>query len=433
MIALPKPTEVQTKRLLELAELAKADKEQFYQDAILAATLGNDVRLANTLTRMLHVRAVQEQLHGVPFRVPQLQDLYAGFSRDKLALLGIVFNSETPFAYPFDWLNQHGFIGGGTGTGKTNALYGIALQTMQHCPVWVFDRDKQDYRHLLRLKPELLVLDATELRYNPFEVPPGVKAEHHMTAALTVFMKSNSLLDGSENLGTKALYELYEARGIFQGKDAYPTLFDLRDKIKSYKLNPYSRDAGYRDSLLNRLESYVLAAPELYGCSRGFPIAELAERSMVLEVKGLHERHGRCLLNWVLFSLFLYRIANGQRGNTLRNLVIIDEAKWAAPPGYNENLGFVPLASVLAQSREAGLGIIIADQTADLNDAVFVQSRLKMCLRLGSGTDIERVRKTFALSDEQAAHISKLDVGEAIVRIPREDPFRIRIPRVRLG
>jgi hypothetical protein len=114
-------------------------------------------------------------------------------------------------------------------------------------------------------------------------------------------------------------------------------------------------------------------------------VRELVERSFVLEVKGLSERHSRCLLSWLLYSIFLYRIANAHRGNTLRNLVIIDEGKWAAPPGFNQNIGFVPLASILAQSREAGLGILLADQTANLDESIFVQSRLKMCFRMGSG------------------------------------------------
>jgi len=433
MNTLPKIVEVQTKRLLELAGLAKLDRDPRFQKALMAVAVGGDTKLASKLTQILHPLAIREQFCGVPFYTPEFEELCAGLDGEQLALLGVVFESDVPLLYPFNWLNQHAYVGGASGTGKTNALYSIALQTMRYCPVWVVDQSKQDYRHMLRLFPDLHVFDAKDFRFNPLEVPPGVKPEHHLTAFVTIFVKSNNLLDGSENMLTKACYQLYEERGILSGSQDFPTLLDIRDRIKSYKFRPYSREAGYQDSLLNRFGGYLIAAPELYGCSKGFAISELAERSLVLEVKGLSERHSRCLLNWVLFTLFLYRIGNRQRGNTLRNLVIIDEAKWAAPPGYNQNLGFVPLASVLAQSREAGIGIIIADQTADLDASVMVNSRLKMCMRLGSGADMERVRKTFALSREQEAHIAKLGTGQAIIRVPQIDPFLIRIPRVRLG
>jgi hypothetical protein len=344
-----------------------------------------------------------------------------------------VLDTDTPFLWRFDWLNQHAYIGGASGTGKTNALYGIALQVMRYVPVIIFDREKQDYRHLLRLNPSLMVFDNNEFIFNPLEVPSGVKPAHHITAFVSIFSKSNALLDGSIAMCTKAVHELYEQYKIFDGGTEFPTLFDLYDKVKSYKIARYSRDAGYQDSILNRLDCYLIESPRAYGHSRGFPVRELVERSFVPEVKGLSERHSRCLLSWLLYSIFLYRIANAHRGNALRNLVIIDEGKWAAPPGFNQNTGFVPLASILAQSREAGLGILLADQTANLDESIFVQSRLKMCFRMGSGEDIERIRKTFALSKEQAAHIPKLDTGQAIVRIPRVDPFLVKVPRVRLG
>jgi len=420
-------------KLVQLAELAKLDREPWVQDVLRAAVVSGNVALANDIGHILHISAIEEVLRGIPFRTATVTELLEHVDTEKAALLGIVLGTDTPFLYPFDWLNQHAYVGGASGTGKTNALYGIALQVMRHCPVWWFDRDKEDNRHLIRLRPDIQVFDAQNFIRNPLEVQPGVKPTHQITVFMNIFTKYNALLDGSYSMGSKAVYQLYEEHKVFEGSTDYPTLYDFLDKVKSYKVSRYSRDAGYQDSIVNRLESYLLETPEVYGYSRGFPIEELAQRSFVLEVKGLSERHSRCRLAWLLYDLFLWRIANSQRGNALRNLVVIDEGKSIAQPGYNANIGFVPLASILAQSRETGLGIILADQTAHLDESIFVQSRLKMCFRMGSGEDIERIRKTFALSREQAAHIPKLDTGQAIVRIPKVDPFLIKVPRVRLG
>ncbi len=420
--------------LVRMAELANVDRDPDIKEAILAAGVSGNANLVQDLSEVMRVQALQEVLRDNPYRIPSPHELYEGLDEKDLALLGVVLDADVPFFYPLDWLNSHAYIGGGSGTGKTNFLYGLALQTMQHCPVWIFDRDKQDYRHLLRLNEKLLVVDVQEdLAFNPLEVAPGVKPKDWLTAFVTIFCKSNALLDGSEALLLKAMYGLYEDRGIFSGSTDYPTLFDLLEKVRRYTFRRFSREAGYQDSIINRLESYLIACPKTYGYSRGFSISELAQKSLVIEVKGLSERHARCLMNWLLYALFLYRIANAQRGNVLRNLVIIDEGKYAFPAGYNANIGFSPIAALMAQARETGIGVAVADQTAQLDECVFVQSRLKIAFRMGSGEDIQKVRKTFALSKEQAEFIPRLDVGRAIIRVPKIDPFLVRIPKVRLG
>lgn len=128
--------------------------------------------------------------------------------------------------------------------------------------------------------------------------------------------------------------------------------------------------------------------------------------------------------------MFMHRIAVGERGNILRNLVVIDEAKWLAPPGYNDKLAFSPLTYVLSQAREVGMGLVLADQTAELDEAVFVNSLTKVCFRLGSGKDIRKIRDAFSLTQAQADFINRLDTGQCIVRVPSEDPFLLQTLRV---
>lgn len=90
------------------------------------------------------------------------------------------------------------------------------------------------------------------------------------------------------------------------------------------------------------------------------------------------------------------------------------------------------MATVLSQARTTGLSLLSADQGAQLERALFVNSTTKLCFRLGDGHDIETMRKAMALTREQADYIPKLDTGEAIVRIPKEDPFVIKTPKVKL-
>ena len=424
---------VPAETMLELAESANLDRDPAVKRAILAAAVAGDERLASKIVQILQPEATRQLLQQIPFKPPMPADLLPVDDRRYL-LLGEAERIEVPVPYPLSLLVQHGCNIGASGSGKSNFLTSTFLQTMRHgIPVWIFDRDKQDYRHLYRVNPEIMVLDAVDhFIVNPLEVHAPIGPKQHLIMFVTIFCKTNNLLDGAEALLLKAVNELYLERGIFDGGTDYPTLVDLLEKLKGYVIKGGSRPAGFRDSIITRLESYLLTSPRTYSFRRGFPIDKLAEMTFVLEVKGLSERHARFLMTFLLYLLFLYRIATNQRGTGLRNLVGIDEGAWAAPPGYNDNIGQPPLASILSMARETGIGILFANQSLHVNESIFVNSRLKMVMRLGSGNDIDRARKMMALSKEQADYIPKLDVGQAIVRIPKVDPFLIRTPRIPL-
>ena len=421
-------------QLIDLAKTAKVHDEPWFQHFARAAVLANDPELVQTLVEVLRPRAIDELLKGIPFTNPSADELRAQVEARCPILFGRLFDTDVPFLQSAHLGAQHMLILGATGSGKTNLMYGLGLQARAHgISSWFIDRDKQDYRHLLRMWPELVVLDVRrDLKLNPMEVPAGVDPAAWLASFVTIFVKSNNLLDGSESLLLRVLTGLYRDHGIFDGSLDYPTLYDLRGRIVRLKIPRYSRESGFRDSIKNRLDAYLTTNPDCYAVIRGMALPELEQHSLVLEARGLSERHVRCLLSWLVHGVFARRIAAGERGSSLRLQIFIDECKDIIPKGYNANLGYSPIASLLAQSREVGVGYVWADQTAQLEDAAFVQSRTKLCMRLGSGEDIDRVRKAFALSKEQAAFIARLDTGQAIIRVPRLDPFLIEIPRVRL-
>ena len=421
-------------RLIRTAELAKVDDNPAVQKAVMAVLASGDRGLAENLEWGLSLKAVHERMVGIPFKPPARPRLSNEHLKGRHLWLGKVKGENYPYIQPMDDLTKHMAVFGASGCGKTNLLYGTGLQCMKKgIPVWFFDKDKQDYRHLKRFEPDLLILDAVENLPQNFLMPPtGVSPKHWLAAFVQTFCKVNSLLDGSESLLLKVLKELYQEHGVFSGKAAsYPTILDLYYKVRGlrFKRTEY-RFASFQSSIMNRLEALIALHGEMFQYSRGLPVEELARRSVVFEVKGLTERMGRFVLNMILQSLFLHKIAVGERSNTIQLLVIIDEAKWLAPPVYNDLTSFSPLSYVLAQVREVGLGLILADQSAELDKAVFVNTLAKICFRLGSGEDMEKIRKNFSLTNEQADFINKLKTGECIVRVPSEEPFLIKTLRV---
>ena len=421
--------------LMRWGEIAKLKKNQAFQNMIMSSCLSGDLSVMKDVEPFVKLKAIEEIFREFPFQQPSEEVSKHDVFNERAIIIGKVKDEKRFFTYPIDWLNQHSVITGGSGTGKTNLLYGIILQCMNKgIPVIIFDKDKTDYRHLRRLNEDLMIFNANEVPLiNPLAPPSGVNPKHWLSIFIQVFAKTHDLLGASEAFLIEAVSKLYEEFGVFSGNDTCPTMIDLYEKIKSYSFRGNSRKSGYQDSIMNRLEAYVSLNPELFEYSKCVPIEWLLRHSFVYEVKGLVDRMARFMMTILLYSIFIYRIANGQRGNVLKSLVVIDECKWLAPYGFNENIGHSALSSILSMGREVGLGLILADQTAKLEDSVYVNSMLRICMRLQNGEDIMKTARTMSLSKEQADYIARLDRGECIIRIPKEDPFVIETLKVNLG
>lgn len=417
--------------LVKLAEIAKLDRESFVHDFIFAISATNDPELARTFVEVMQPFATQELLRNFPFNTPLPEELYSGLDNGSLGrhiFVGKVKDSNTPFSIDIEDLRQHFLILGRTGSGKTNLNYWIIAQCIKKgIAVWAWDREKQDYRHLKNFFPELRVIQIIKhFKINPLAPPPGVIIEQWNQTFVDTFCRTFGLLDGSENLLTKVLDELYHDYGVFASSKVYPSLADLFDKFRKLKFDRYSRDARFRDSIMNRLSGILALNHEIYDCATGFSLEELSTKSVVWELTGLSEKQSRFLLNIILYWLFNFRIANQARGGGIRNIVVVDEGSWLFPPFVNPNTGWPPISKMLAQLREFGVGILASDQTAQLQQCIFVNSFVKVAMSMGSGEDLEKIRKTFSLKPEQLDYMHCLKTGEAVVRRQGvEKPFVI--------
>lgn len=412
--------------ILRNADAAKLTRDQTFLRLLMPAMIDQDSGLTGALRTYVNEHLIREMIDGFPFYQPS-ENVSLVQHGSRLLIMGrIIRNENRPYLYNIDSANQHILIIGGTGTGKTNLIYSIALQSMLHqIPVMIFDREKQDFRHLRRFKSakDTIVAKAKDLPINFLQPPTGVVPQHWLVDFVTIFTKYNELLSGSESFLLAQTRHLYHDYGIFDGKTTYPTIHDLYQKIQSVPVKGNTRTSRFKETILNRLESYLALNGPASEFSKGVPAEWIAGKNIVIELSGLTERMSRFYVAMILQSLFKYRLASGMRGNTLRNLVIADECKYLTPPGYNPHLSFSPLTTLLSQAREAGIGMVLADQSAQLEPSVFVNTRCKICFRLGDGSDIRKIAQSMSLSRGQEQYITRLDTGECIVRIPNEDPF----------
>jgi hypothetical protein len=426
------PTNLPIHLLLEQAKRAKIDQDPMFQKMIRCLAITKDPRLFQTLARRTELQSLHRRFDPYPFYVPSIEQMLQGDTSNNVMILGRVKNTYTPFLIHTMLLSMHCGIFGRTGVGKSTLLYWIAsLAMIQGIAVHMFDRDKQDYRHLKRMFPNLLVLNVgKQFKLNPLEPPPGVAPKTWIQVFVENFCRANALLDGSESLLLRLVTQLYKEAGVFDGSDNYPSLFCLFNKCKAFKVSRFSREAGFKDSIKNRLEAYLITSPELYDCSKGFSLLDLSQKSVVFELSGFPEKQAKFLMSHLLYWLFHHRIARQEYDQGLRNLCIIDECKWLMPPHpANSAIPWPPIAYMLAQLRALGVGLVMADQTLALDESLFVNSVLKITFGLGSGKDLKRAKEVFSLDNDQLDYLHRLQRGQAVVRYPNvPHAFCIEIP-----
>lgn len=417
--------------LRSLAKLAGVEGSPGLQKSILALALSGDEASAAALGRVLTIKAAQQAARGVPF-APAPRELLSTSNASGRVGFGHTRFDRLPFVRPLDSLVRHVVIFGASGSGKSTLVLLILLQARERAAIWAWDRHKEEFRFLVRLFPDVTVITDKEDSLNPLEVHDGLTPDQTLAGFVAIFSKCNGLLLLSRSLLLQEAHDLYVERGIFDGSTNYPTLFDLRERIAGRRHAGRQRSMQGQDSILNRLDAMLLESPKTYACVKGFPIRELGRRSIVWELTNLGEQHAQFRAMSRVHTLNAQRVRSNERGGTLRNLVVFDEAAWIARSiGSVEDLGWSPLAEILRLGREAGIGLMFASQTTNLEDALIENAATRFVFFLGHGKDVERARHALGLTREQAEFISRLGIGECIASAPPiPKPFLLNIPQV---
>ena len=426
-----------TRRVMDQARSAGLGDWPQVQRAALAAGLTRSPALMKGVSQAIGVAEAVRTASGKAFKVPFPGDLMEGVDPATSLFMGFVDGTNQGFHYPRKHLPQHIAVTAASGEGKSNLGYSLFIQAMRlGMVVWVFERDKTEFRHCLKLHPDFVVFDTATFPYNPYEVHWPLEPHHALNVTNTTFAKENNLLDGSHNTISVVTRDLFRERGVFDGSEDYPTVREVRDRIASPKHRAGSRSAGFQESLLNRLDMMLAEAPRMYAYRKGIPLHQLMRQNAVWELGNLSERHVRFLVLDLLYKTFLVRQALQRNpGNTDDLpvlLIIIDEAKFLAPIRPTDLQGFPILNTIISLSRQSRMGFVFASQSAQVEPAIFENSRLLLSARLGEGRDARRIQEAMGLTADQTRQLMKLDVGTMVARIPRLDPFVVRIPKVRL-
>lgn len=321
---------------------------------------------------------------------------------------------------PFDVLSGI-ILGGKPKVGKTTFIFKLIFTLMAFInkfnldtSIWLFD-NKKDYSTLIRHFPDALVIDSSHMFLNFLEYHEKVGRQKWINNLVEVLCNILYLMEGSSNLLSAAIEELFL---IYDATGFNPTITELIKYLARRKDGKSSRINEYRGSITNRIEGILSSTKDIVNVSKGLDFEEdLANRRLV--IFSLHDLTptGQALMTMIpILRIFNYRMALGQRFNTLRNVMIFDEAKRIFPKRAEfSHSGASVSTKLFLESREFGFSFILSDHMInELSDAV-KNAYTRVMFRLADYT-IPEVARNLYLTKEQAEYFFHLAQGSAIVR-----------------
>ncbi len=345
-------------------------------------------------------------------------------------------------------LAMHTFITGSTGSGKSNAIYSIIEEVLEHENVrfMVIEPAKGEYKDKFGYRNDVRVLGTnikkTELlKINPFSFPEDIHVLEHIDRLIDIFnvcwpmyaAMPAILKDSIERAYINAGWDLSvsECRYVNNGGEKlYPCFKDVLNQINIVmEESEYSKDSKGDyigalstriKSLTNGLYSQIFTPAEISG-SNLFDENVIVDLSRVgsIETKSL-------IMGLLILKMQEYRMANSTANNSkLKHITVLEEAHnllkrtTSEQSSDSSNLlgkSVEMLSNAIAEMRTYGEGFIIADQAPGMLDMSAIRNtNTKIILRLPDLSDRELVGRAAALNDNQIVELAKLKTGVAAV------------------
>ena len=425
---------------------------------IIGSLLNTAVRTRNFQELNRYLNKNQKLLHGVtlmnvcqqqamqrmPFYPPPSgEELKKLLGPIRVGIVNIINGILVFFCIHPNILTMHGSVTGRIGTGKSWLMAYILEQLIIQSSNFGFNVVIPDvklfYRRLLGKIPGLKIITFDKLVLNPLEVPAWMDPRDFVNLFSKKFAADNIMGTTSIRLLSTGLEMLFREKGIFQGSQNYPKISELSRKLvqlqgdKTY--GPRFRDTF--DTVIGRLAPYVFLAKN-FGVRKGISHEVFTSENVVLELplNKVPEEVHNFIVSWIASLTYAKNITCGLRGNDLRTLYEIDEARTLVNASRERGaLEFIEpgINEIITKGREFGLGLLLCSQETRSFSQVFrSNSLLKITFPLTDGEDISAIRNSFALNGEQTEYLFKLPPQRvAICRYGMfERPFLLVVPEL---
>ncbi len=313
------------------------------------------------------------------------------------------------------------------GHGKTNQVTQIISQVAANqIPQLVFD-NKKDTRYALHHLPSMIVINArTDLRADILTPPPGI-SQFDWLVEVSKFLAP---IWGFYQIATGSYFLEILLEESEKKRDRPITLYDIKQRLHSENIRTH-RKSEWHDVLTNRIDSTLRAiGPTI--ATNGFPIHELFDKLVVLELFDLRETEAKVIIAWFLAYDLLYRRARNERGR-LVHFIHLDEAGdfLNVPYEWSQSIGDSILETFPRIARDFGIGVCYSFQLpSQIHNGIIANTDLKIAGPMGSGRDLKVVADAMNLSDDEIERLQHLPVGCWLAKTRSSDPVIIKAPLI---
>ena len=308
-----------------------------------------------------------------------------------------------------EWIRHVGLFGK-TGSGKTTLAMNLIREICRHNkPFLIFDY-KRNYRDLLKhpefAKQEILIFtvgrnEVAPFYFNPKNRPPGVE-EHVWIKQLAQIIEKVYLLGPGAN-------------DVFMESAHYSTFAEMKESVDNQKKK--ARELLWWASVKRTLNAINYPGlGEMVNCGQGYPIADLLNKKVILELDGLSASDQAFVIGSLLLWIYHYRMRQPER-EVLKHFLIIEEAHHLF---LNNRLQEDLPDQIMREIRELGESITIIDQhPSKMSTSALGNLATKFCLSLSLNQDVKAVADAMLLDRFQQRYLAMLTIGRCICRSDR--------------
>lgn len=319
---------------------------------------------------------------------------------------------------PVQRINQHVAILATTGAGKTNICRHLVIELHKKgISCLIFDW-KQDYRDLAK-KIDVHVYDFQDnlFTFNPLK-PAGDPAmwAKELANIMAEMISGGTYGSGAFSVYVKLIDELYRERGVYDGSRNYPTVFDLLEKLEELSREKLSeRERNWVASAVKLFRSLAVGKTrEAFGVREGLSIAELLEKTVIIELESLGDPIAKAFLISVLLQKIRnYRFLRPER-DKLKHVIVIEEAQNVLK---RESEASSIITATYREIRSLCEGIIAITQIpSEFSKDALANTNTFFVMKLVHRDDKLVARDLLGLNDEQLRILEHLEKGVAFMK-----------------
>ena len=355
------------------------------------------------------------------FHLPSFEDYAMG--RIVLGSAKSAGGEYHDFSLSMEDMKRHVAVLGMTGSGKSTTAMTIVSQVARSgLPLMVLDWHNEYRNVIANAGGTVLSPGSDPFSLNPVEVGQGTDQVEHVAMVTDIFADIYHFTHPQAYMFKNALQ-----KKLAESKPGEPpTLAALVKTIKGYPLRS-AYDNETKVALLRRLAPLTEGqAGKALGGTGSHSLPELLKIPVCIELGQFRDIQTRAVFcDIVLKMLYEERV---KKKAELEHLTVVEEARNIAPMKRPEDPQSVG-ERMISELRKFGESMMfVAQFPTHVTPDIVKNSGTKIVHRMDWPEDVALMAESMALNRDQRQHLTKLEVGEAVVSVSRiSEPMLVQV------